>query len=166
MVCYISSLCLSCDFWKFPDLFESFFLVQTFFKISRQMVILRTGHASGGVPRESMSGTRHKVKQLRNGEYKVEDLRDEEEQHSLAEMSEDRNDGKWHSSKVAERVANKHSRWIPNNGQHSTWSTQYNIKHKAQTQPNSNWSSTAKCLNSITIIIVVVHMLLTLNLYQ
>jgi len=62
-----------------------------------------------------MSGTWHEVEELRNGEDKVEDLWNKEEQHGLAEVSKNSNDGKRHSSKVAVSVTDKHSRWIPGN---------------------------------------------------
>jgi len=64
-----------------------------------------------------MSRTRYKVEKLRNWEDKVEDLRHEEEQHRLAEVSENSNDGERHSGKVAKRVADKHSRRIPDSSQ-------------------------------------------------
>jgi len=46
-------------------------------------------------------------------------LRYEEQKHRLAEVAEDSNNGERHSGKVAERVADKHSRRIPNNGKYT-----------------------------------------------
>jgi len=62
-----------------------------------------------------VSGTRHEAKELRHGEDEVEDLWYEEEQHGLAEVAEDCDHGKRHPGEVTERVADEHSRWIPNN---------------------------------------------------
>ena len=59
------------------------------------------------------------MKELRNWEDEVEDLRYEEQKHRLAEVAEDSNNGERHSGKVAERVADKHSRRIPNNGKYT-----------------------------------------------
>jgi len=42
-------------------------------------------------------------------------LWDEEEQHRLAEVTEDGDDSKRHSGKVAERVADEHACRIPDN---------------------------------------------------
>jgi len=86
------------------------------FQIYRQVVTLRTSSRAVGVPRQSMSGTRHEVEELRNGEDEVEDLWDEEEQHRLTEVAEDGDDSERHSGKVAVGVADKHSCWIPDNG--------------------------------------------------
>jgi len=86
-----------------------------------------------------MSGTRHKVKELWNREDEVEDLRDEKEQHRFAEMSEDCDDSKRHSSEVAVRVANKHAGWIPGN----------NIEHSATNNSNSKHSQTQHSQNKL-----------------
>jgi len=68
-----------------------------------------------------MSGTRHEVEKLRNGEDEVDDLRYEEEQHRLAEVSEDSDDRERHPGKVAKSVTDEHSRRIPEqrDGTHS-----------------------------------------------
>ena len=60
-----------------------------------------------------MPGAGHKTEELRYGVEKVEYLRHEEEQERLAEVPQDANHSKRHTSKVAKRVAHKHSRWIP-----------------------------------------------------
>ena len=73
------------------------------------------------VPGQPVSGTRHKVEQLRNWEEKVEDLRDEKEQHRFAEVAEDCDNGEWHSGEIAECVADKHLCWIPVNNIAEKW---------------------------------------------
>ena len=60
-----------------------------------------------------MSRTGNEAKELRDGVEEIEDLRHEDEQHRLAEVAEDGDDGERHSGKVAERIANKHARRIP-----------------------------------------------------
>ena len=47
------------------------------------------------------------VKELWQGQGKVEDLRQEEQNHGLAKVAEDADDGKGHAGKVAVRVADK-----------------------------------------------------------
>lgn len=47
------------------------------------------------------------MKKLRQGIDKVDHLRDEEEEHRLAEVSQDTDDGEGHPGKVAESVSNK-----------------------------------------------------------
>lgn len=60
-----------------------------------------------------MSRTWDEMKQLRHRVQKVEDLRNKEEQHRFAKMSQNRNDGKRHSGKIAKCVADKNACWIP-----------------------------------------------------
>ena len=60
-----------------------------------------------------MAWTWNEIKELWNGIEKIEDLWDEEQHHGLAEVAQNPNHSKRHASKVAERVPNKHSRWIP-----------------------------------------------------
>ena len=63
-----------------------------------------------------MSGAGHQVKQLWNREDEVEYLRNKEKQHRFAEVAEYCDDGECHSGKVAERVSDEYSRWIPTRG--------------------------------------------------
>jgi len=58
------------------------------------------------------------VEELRNGEDEVEDLWNEEEKHSLAEVAKDGDDSERHSSKVAICVTNKNCCRIPDNSMH------------------------------------------------
>jgi hypothetical protein len=51
--------------------------------------------------------------QLRGAQDKIECLRNEEEEQSLAEMAQNRNDGKGHAREVAKRIAWKDSCWVP-----------------------------------------------------
>lgn len=51
--------------------------------------------------------------QLGGGVKEVEDLRNEEQQQSLAEVAQDPNHSKYHASKIAECVAHKHTRGVP-----------------------------------------------------
>ena len=60
-----------------------------------------------------MSGAGDQSKQLRDGVEKVEDLRDEEEHHCLAEVAKDPDHSKRHPSKVAVGVSHKHTRGVP-----------------------------------------------------
>jgi len=62
-----------------------------------------------------MPRARYEFEKLRSGEDKIEDLRDEEQQHCLAEVSEDCDYGKRHAGKIAESVAYKHLRRISMN---------------------------------------------------
>ena len=60
-----------------------------------------------------MPGARNESEELRDGVEKVEDLWYEEEEHGLAEVSEDGNDREGHSREVTESVADKHLCWVP-----------------------------------------------------
>lgn len=60
-----------------------------------------------------MPGARNDVKELRNRVDEVEDLRHEEQQQGLAEVTENSNDCKHHASEVAVSVPNENLRWIP-----------------------------------------------------
>ena len=60
------------------------------------------------LPGEPVSGTGDDVKKLRQGVDKVNHLRNEEQQHCLAEVSEDADDSEGHPGKVAESVTDKH----------------------------------------------------------
>lgn len=53
------------------------------------------------------------MKQLRKRVNEVDDLRDEEQQHGLAEMAEDSNHCKRHSSKITECVSYKYRGGVP-----------------------------------------------------
>lgn len=55
-----------------------------------------------------MSGAGDDMKQLRQGVDKVNYLRNEEQQHCFAEVSQDANYSKGHASKVTECVSHKH----------------------------------------------------------
>ena len=66
---------------------------------------------------QSVSRAGDQSEELRDGVHKVEDLRDEEEEHGLAEVAEDGDHCKRHASKVAVRVTNKHSGGIPVGGE-------------------------------------------------
>lgn len=48
------------------------------------------------------------MQELRQGVEKVEHLGHEEEQHGLAEVSQDAHHGKGHASKVTEGISHKH----------------------------------------------------------
>jgi len=77
-----------------------------------------------------MSGTRHEVEELRDGEEEVEDLWYEEEQHRLAEVTEDSNNSERHPGKVAERVTNEHSCRIPDvSDTKQSTCAEYSYKH-------------------------------------
>lgn len=56
----------------------------------------------------SMTRTRNDVEELGSGVEKVEDLRQEKEEHRLAVASQNPNARECHASKVAKRVAHKH----------------------------------------------------------
>ena len=55
----------------------------------------------------------HQSKQLGGGVEEIDDLGDEEEQESFAEVAQDPNHSKRHASKIAECVTNEHTRGIP-----------------------------------------------------
>mmetsp|Transcript_6929 Transcript_6929/g.16698 ORF Transcript_6929/g.16698 Transcript_6929/m.16698 type:complete len:405 (-) Transcript_6929:244-1458(-) len=59
----------------------------------------------------------HKLEELRRRVQEVEDLRREEEEERLAEVAQDASDAEGHASKVSERVANKHLRGVPVEGE-------------------------------------------------
>lgn len=65
------------------------------------------------LPGEPMSRTRDDVKQLRQRVNKVNHLRNEEQQHCLAEVSQDADHGKCHPGEVAESVPHKHRGGVP-----------------------------------------------------
>jgi hypothetical protein len=60
-----------------------------------------------------MSWVRNKAEELRSRVEEVEDLGDEEQEQSFAEMPEDPNHCKYHSREVAISIANEHLRRIP-----------------------------------------------------
>ena len=60
-----------------------------------------------------MAWTRNESEELGHGEEKIDNLRNEEEQHRLAEMSNDSDHGKRHASEVAQRVTDENLRWTP-----------------------------------------------------
>lgn len=66
------------------------------------------GAMSVELPREAVSWTGYDVKKLRKGIDKVNHLRKEEQQHCFAEVSQDADNSKGHSCKVAESVSDKH----------------------------------------------------------
>lgn len=65
------------------------------------------------LPGEPVSGAGDDMKKLRQGVDKVDHLGDEEQQHHLAEVSQDADHSKCHPSKVAEGVSHKHRRGVP-----------------------------------------------------
>ena len=73
------------------------------------------------LPGESVSGTGDDVKKLRQWVNKVNHLRNEEQQHCFAEMSQDADYSKRHPSKVAESVAHEHRWRIPVTKQVAHW---------------------------------------------
>ena len=62
---------------------------------------------------EAVSGAWDEAKQLWDGIEKVEYLWDEKEQHCLAEVGQNPHHGERHSGEIAERITDKHSRWVP-----------------------------------------------------
>lgn len=60
-----------------------------------------------------MSGARDNMKKLRQGIDKVDHLRDEEEEHRLAEVSQDTDNSEGHPGKVAESVSHKDGWGVP-----------------------------------------------------
>ena len=87
----------------------------------------RRGRGGGGMKKamdcftvnslwQSVSWAWDQSEELWCGVDKVEDLRDEEEEHGLAEVAEDGNHRKCHASKVAVCVTNKHSGGVPVGG--------------------------------------------------
>lgn len=62
---------------------------------------------------QAMPGARDKTEQLRAREDKVEDLRHEEEDHGLGEMSLDGNGRESHTGEIAERVAGERAGGVP-----------------------------------------------------
>ena len=60
-----------------------------------------------------MSRAWNYMKKLWQGENKVSDLRDKEEQGCFAKMPQDGHHGDRHSGKVTKRIADKYSSWIP-----------------------------------------------------
>lgn len=60
------------------------------------------------LPGKPVSGTGDDVKKLRQGVDKVNQLRNEEQQHCFAEVSQDADNSKGHASEVAESVSHKH----------------------------------------------------------
>lgn len=65
------------------------------------------------VPGEPVSGAGDDMKKLRQGVDKVDHLGDEEQQHHLAEVSQDADHSKRHPSKIAEGVSHKHRWGVP-----------------------------------------------------
>lgn len=61
---------------------------------------------------QPMPRTIDEIEQLRTRVEKVKDLRNEEEKHCFAEMSENAHHGKCHAGKVTISVANKDIGWI------------------------------------------------------
>lgn len=64
-------------------------------------------------PWKSMARTRHKPKQLWDGIYKVEDLRDKQQDESLAEVAQYADHDENHTREVAVSVAYKHAGGVP-----------------------------------------------------
>lgn len=60
-----------------------------------------------------MSGAGDDMKKLGQGVDKIDHLRDKEQQHHLAEVSQDANHSKGHPSKIAESISHKHRRGVP-----------------------------------------------------
>jgi hypothetical protein len=82
-----------------------------------------------------MAWTRNETKQLWYREQKIDDLRNEEEEHRLAEMSNDANNGKGHTSKVAQRITNKDLCWTPR--QQGTWQWTHDYTDRRDEQTSS-----------------------------
>lgn len=62
-----------------------------------------------------MSGTWHKVEQLRHGIEEVQDLWQEEEQQCFTKVAKDSNHCKCHPGEIVEGVADEYSGWVPGN---------------------------------------------------
>ena len=75
----------------------------------------RRSHQSGRLveSRQSVSWAGQEFGDLERRVHKVEDLRHEQQQQRLAEVAEDRDDGKDHACKIAVCVSNKHPSWEP-----------------------------------------------------
>lgn len=61
---------------------------------------------------QSMAGTGNKVEELRHRIEEIQDLRQEEQKHRFAEMSQDAHNGKRHSGEIVKRVPHKYLRWV------------------------------------------------------
>lgn len=70
------------------------------------------------LPRNSMSRTWHKAKQLRTTEQEVGDLRYEEEEKGFRVVALDGDDGERHACKVAKGISGKCSSGVPSNSKH------------------------------------------------
>lgn len=57
--------------------------------------------------REAMAGAVDDAKDLREGDHEVEDLRQEEQQHCLCEMTKNANHSESHACEVAESVTDE-----------------------------------------------------------
>ena len=62
---------------------------------------------ASNLPWQSVPGTGYELEELRYRIQEIDDLRDEKEQHGLAEVAQDGNNSERHARKVAERVAHK-----------------------------------------------------------
>ena len=60
-----------------------------------------------------MPGAGHEPEQLRGAVQEIHDLRDEEQKHGLAEVSQDSHGGERHAGKVGECVTHEYSSRIP-----------------------------------------------------
>lgn len=77
--------------------------------VSVLMTIYKTHtHTHITSPGEPVSGAGDDMKKLGQGVDKVDHLRDEEQQHHLAEVSQDADHSKRHPSKIAESVSHEH----------------------------------------------------------
>lgn len=68
---------------------------------------------SSRLPGEPVPWTGDDMKKLRQGVDKVNHLRNEEQQHCFAEVSQDADHSKRHPCKVAESVPHEHRRGVP-----------------------------------------------------
>lgn len=64
-------------------------------------------------PGKSVPGAGDDMEKLWQGIEKVDHLRNEEQQHCFAEVSQDAHNSKSHPGKVAESVSHKHGRGVP-----------------------------------------------------
>lgn len=71
----------------------------------------------GVVLGQPVARARNEAEQLRHRVDKVDDLRDEEQQHGFAKVAQDADHGERHAGQVVERVADKHLRGVAGRGE-------------------------------------------------
>jgi DNA-binding protein H-NS len=67
------------------------------------------------IPRDAMSRTGHETEELRTREQEVENLRDEEQQERLREVSLNTDHGERHAGHIAKSVSGECSCRVPGN---------------------------------------------------